>query len=443
VALRGGPAVSMAVGTVAVGAAGYGFVSLTGHVLAPVDAAALASVYLLINIIGPGLFFALEQETSRATSVRLAVYGTLGPVVRNGLLLAGGVLAVVLAALFALSGPLTERVLAGQTGLFLAVVLSVVTSAMVYLTRGLLGGLRRFPSYAATLTVEGLARLLPCVALTVFGGATGLAYALVFAAGSAVGALAGLPGVRRGAPDPATAPDPTTPDLSAPAEVPASVSLGAMARGLGLLLGGTLLMQAVANLAPIVVTARLGTAGAATAAAFAAAFVLVRVPLFLFAPVQAMLLPDLTRAAAAGDFAAVRARVRTIVLAVLAIGLPSAALAALVGPQAARLLFGAKIDLSGSMVGLLGLGTVALMIAQALQPGLVAIGRHRHVTIAWGLSTVTLVAMLVLPGSPVAIAAFGQVVASSVVAVGMAVALRAGLGSRARSAPSLGPEPVR
>ena len=54
-------------------------------------------------------------------------------------------------------------------------------------------------------------------------------------------------------------------------------------------------------------------------------FVLARIPLFLFAPVQAFLLPTLTAGAEHGDIAQVRYRVRVALLAVGGVGCPGAA----------------------------------------------------------------------------------------------------------------------
>lgn len=424
----------MAGGLGIVGAAGYGFVALAGHTLPAQEAAAVASLYLLVNIIGPGLFVALEQEASRAVSARLVTGGGLAPVVRLALLHGLIMLVGVLAVLAAISPVLTGRALGGQWGLFAAVVLSVVTSAAVYLVRGLLGGAQRFSGYAATLGVEGVARLLPCVALALSGSPDGVLYAMVFAAGSGFGALAGLPGLRRPPAEPSST---ELPDAGAPTATPTEVTFGGMGRALAMLVAGTLLMQLVANLAPVVVTSRL-VADAASAAAFASAFVLVRVPLFLFSPVQAMLLPALTRAATTGDLADLRARLRLILLAVAAIGVPGALLSFTAGPWAVRLLFGAEVTLSGAVVGLLGVGTIALMVAQVLQPGLVALGGHKHVTIAWVAGSAALVGLLALPGDPLRAAVIAQLAASTLVVAVMAAALARAL----RRQGDRGPRPV-
>jgi O-antigen/teichoic acid export membrane protein len=180
-------------------------------------------------------------------------------------------------------------------------------------------------------------------------------------------------------------------------------------------------MLLVMNVAPIVVTARLPE-DAVTAAAFASAFVLARIPLFLFAPVQAMLLPSLTRAATAHDFAGVRARLRVILMAVLAIGLLGVLASFTVGPWAVQVLFGAEVRLPTTVVGLLGVSTVGLMTALVLQPGLIALGAHKQVTYGWAAGTVVLVALLALPGDPIQAGVIAQLAGAALV---VAIMLRA------------------
>lgn len=401
----------MGAGLTLVGAAGYGFVSLAGHTLPAAEFAAINSFYLMVNIIGPGLFSALEQETSRSVSAGLAGGRGLTSVVRHAWKLAAGLLVAVLVVLLAVSGPLTDKALAGEWGLYFAVLLSVATSAAVYLVRGFLGGTQRFAGYAATLGAEGLARILPCIVIWLSGMPNATGYAFVFAAGSGLGALAGLFWLRA----------PT--DRTVAADLTPSSGTGReMVRGLSFLVGGTVLMLVVMNLAPIVITPRLGDQ-AALAAAFGSAFVLARIPLFLFAPVQAMLLPSLTRAATRGAYGDVRVTLRKILLAVGAIGIPGVLASYLIGPWAVQVLFGAEVRLSGVVVGLLGLSTIGLMVGQVLQPGLIALGRHRSVTGAWLTGTVVLVGLLTLPGDPIRAGVIAQLAGAALVVVIMLVTL--------------------
>jgi O-antigen/teichoic acid export membrane protein len=302
----------------------------------------------------------------------------------------------------------------GRWLLLVALVFGSATSAAVYLARGLLGGSRRFGGYAATLAVEGLARLVPCIAVALAGVQNAGLYALLFAAGSGVATLAGLPALRRSSHE------------AAVENAGSAVSTATMARASAVLAGSTLLAQLVANLAPVVVSGRLA-ADTATAAAFASAFVLVRVPLFVFAPVQAMLLPTLTAAATRSDLAEVRRKLRLILAAVAVVGVLGALLSFVLGPWAARVFFGAKVTLPGVVLGVLGLGTFALMIAQVLQPALVAMGLHRAATVSWLAGSAVLTGLLFLPGDPLRAAMLAQLIGSVLVVAGMSTALSAAI----------------
>lgn len=402
------PAVVVGLGTLVLGASGYAFVAIAGHSLSAADGAAVAAFYLLVNIVGPGIFSALEQQASHATSRALARGERAGGAVRR-VGREGVVLTVVVLGVLALVSPvLVERSLKGSWPLFVAVVVAVVTSAAIYLARGVLGGMRRFTGYAATLAGEGFARLCGAVAVVVAGVAGAGLFGMTFALGTVVGVVAGLVWLR-----------------SRPAPVPGGVVEPAGAErvdSLALLVMAGLLVQAVANVAPIVVTARLPQ-DAALALAFSSAFILVRVPLFVFSPVQALLLPGLTEAATRGDLGAVRAVLRRITVWVLAVGVVGAVGSAVLGPWAVRVFFGAEAGLSWVLMGALGVGTLLLMVAQVLQPALIALGARSAITASWVAGTVVLLAVLVLPGSPVVVATVAQLAGPLLVAAGMAVAL--------------------
>lgn len=407
----------MAGGLLVTGLAGYGFVALSGHTLPARDAAAVAALYLLINLVGPGVFAALEQETNRSIGAELAAGGTVDAVRRRAALVGGGLLVLVLAVLGGLAPVLVPTTLGGNTGLFFALLLGTVTSGVVYLARGLLAGTSRFAGYAATLAGEGAARLLPCILLAVLGGANAVVYGVFFAAGSLFGVVASWPWLRR---------------MDAPgagSERPSATTTAEMGRKLLLLVGSTTLLQLLGNLAPIVVAGRL-TTNAALAAAFTSAFVLARLPLTAFAPVQALMLPPLTAAAARGDLPAVRRLLLRIVAAAVAVGLLGTLAAGAIGPWAVRILFGAKVDLGGAMLAALGASTMLLMLGLILQPGLVALGRHRIVAGSWALGAIVLVGLVFLPGDPLRAAIIGQLIGSGLVVVGMVAGLFAALRDR-------------
>lgn len=77
------------------------------------------------------------------------------------------------------------------------------------------------------------------------------------------------------------------------------------------------------------------------------------------------------------------------------------------------------------VIGLLGLSTVAMMLAQVLQPALIALGRHRVTTRAWLAGTAVFFAVIFAPVQPLAAAVTAQVAAPALVVAWMAAALHA------------------
>ena len=63
------------------------------------------------------------------------------------------------------------------------------------------------------------------------------------------------------------------------------------------------------------------------------------------------------------------------------------------------------------------------MVGQVLQPGLIALGRHRSVTGAWLAGTVALVGLLALPGDPIRAGVIAQLAGAALVVVIMLVTL--------------------
>lgn len=398
---------SMALGLGLVGLAGYAFVAIVGRVFGtgadPNDLTALTSVYLLTNIIGPGLFVALEQEVSRGVSHRSATGRSIRPAALRGAVL-GVVMAVPATALLvALWWPALSSVLNQRVGLLAALALAVAGSGVVYWTRGVLSGQQRFVAYAGTLHIEGSSRLVGLVVLLGLATQVPEAYAFVFAAGAGIAGLAMIPTLRLGSR--------AGHDLT-----------DRMGRSLVFLVGSTLLMQLIANLGPVVVTYRM-PADALAAGAFAATFVIARIPLFLFAPVQAMLLPALTRSVATGDRDAFRRRVLQTLVVIGAFGLLGAVLGGTVGPWVVGTLLGIPSPPGPLVLVLLAVATSLLMVCQMLQPALVAAGRQRQVAIAWVSGAVVFVGLLVAPWEPITAALLAQLAGPAVTVAVAGVAL--------------------
>jgi O-antigen/teichoic acid export membrane protein len=388
-------------GAAAIGLSGFVFLSAVGHGhLDPAVAAALSSVYLLSNILGPGVFVAVEHETSRRVST------AVGPV-RPGQPGGGTGRATVLLTLltlvllFAGGQALLQRVLRGDPALLVALAVAVIGSAAVFRVRGLLGGRRLFRRYAGSLLVDAGVRIVGVLVLVTVGSTSGAAFALALCFAPGVAAVLTRPtgrfddGDRRG--------------------VPAAI---------GLLLGASLLSMAVANLAPVLVNAALPD-DPARAFAFACTLVLTRAPLLLMGPVQAMLLPTLTAAALRGDAAEIRRQLRRGLTVVAGLGVLAVGLAATLGRPVLRLLFGPAADgMPTGVVAALTLSAMLLMAVALMQPALVALGGHRTLITGWACGAVVFGAVFAaLAGGDPVTAAVAATVAAPAVALTVQLAV--------------------
>lgn len=416
-----GQSTKMGIGLVVFGLAGYLFIVLTGRTLSKSEANLATSLYFLINIIGPGIFYALEQLTSRSVSSAIAVGAPIGPAVRR-VCRAGIVLTVaVLVILVACSPILVRDTLHGNWAVYLEVLATPLLYAVYSVVRGLLGGMQRFGGYAAMLTVEGAGRLLVCVLLVVVHAPSAWVFGIGFLVATALAMAVGarwLRGWPAGSTDRADSAD----------SVVASPAGTALLKGLGALALAALCAQLLPNLAPLVVNSRL-PATSATALAFAQAAVLARTPLLLFFPVQTMLLPNLSAAVARGEGALLARRIRMVLVAVAGLGVVCAAGFLLLGPWVLRTFLRTTTELPTTVMLLLVLSTFVFLAAYAYQPALVALGREPTVTLGWVGGSVVMLLFVLVRADPVTVESVAQVVGPAatlaIVYAGFRIGLRA------------------
>lgn len=407
---RKGDVAAMIAGTLLVGLSGYLFLALIGH--GRFDAAttaALSATYLIGNVLGPGIFVALEQETSRVVSDGLARSGVGMPTrVRRMAGIDLGLGLASLLVLLAFAPLLLSRVLGGEIGLVAALALAVVGSAAVYLVRGLTGGQQRFRRYAMTVLIDGGVRIVGCVTLVLVGSTEPVAYAVALCAGPAVAALltARGSGPRKLVP---VVGEPVVDSVDArPPE------LGRLVRDVGLLLVASALTMVLANLAPVVVTALLPD-DPITAAGFAGAVVLTRVPLLFMGTISALLLPGMTAAAAMDDRPALGRTVLRGLAAIGAIGVLAVVGTLLVGRPVVTILFGAERDTtSTATLAWLTTSAVLFMAVLLLQPALVALRLHRSLAWAWVAGTVAFALCFLVPVAPLQQGVLAQIAGPAV-----------------------------
>jgi O-antigen/teichoic acid export membrane protein len=371
-------------GVVVLGVSAYAFLAMAGRGLGVERFAVLSVLWVLVFTVGPGLFLPLEQEVARAVAARRAAGQPYGPLVRRTAAAATAFAAATTAVLLLASPVLVPRALGGDAGALAALGLAVWALAAAHLSRGVLAGTGRFGHYGAQLGLEGAVRAGGAALLLGVGVGSVLGYGLLLGGATALAVIVtagGLSGLREPGPP---------------------ASLGELSRALGLLFTGAVLSQALVNAGPVLVALLEPPGEQGAAGRFLAAAVLSRVPLLLFAAVQASLLPRLSELAAAGRPAELRELLGRTALAVAGLGLAGVALAAAAGPPLVALLFGSAFDVDRAPLVLLSGATTAFMLGVVLAQACIARERPGAAAAGWAVGVAVLVAATaLLPGEAV------------------------------------------
>lgn len=360
------PPGTAAVGTglALLGVASYVHLAVAGHRLSEGDYSSLSVLWSIVFTLGPGLFLPVEQEIARLVATRHSRGLPPGPVVRQGGALAAAVLGTLLVIIYAARTVLADLLFAGSIAMVAVLAGSLTALAVAHTTRGLLAGLTFFPSYGTQLGVDGSLRIAVVAVLGVAGVDSPIWYGLVLVVApvAAVAMTARPVWSRLGSGSP--------------------IGWRPLLHGLGLLTVSSLLSQAVVNVGVINVRL-LAPADLVAAGALLSALVLVRVPLFVFASLQASLLPGLAAATAIGDTPTFLGMLRRALGIVTALGLAGSLLGVLLGPWLVLVLFDAPYVVGHGDFAWLGAATLAYLWAMVLGQALLALGRHRAHAVSW------------------------------------------------------------
>lgn len=402
-------------GVVALGASAYAFLILAGRGLGVERFAQLSVLWVLVFTVGPGLFVPLEQEVGRAVAARRARGSGSGPLVRLATRIGAGTAAAVTAGLLLSAPLLLPLLLDGSVALLATLLVAVWALCAAHLSRGVLAGAGRFGHYGGQLGAEGLLRVGACLALVLAGVTAVAAYGLLLGGATLAAVLltaGGLRGLRAHGP---------------------AASGRELSRHLGLLLAGSVLAQALVNLGPVLVKLLAPPEQQGAAGRYLAGAVLTRVPLLLFASVQASLLPRLSALAAQGREAEFRSTLLRIAALVAAAGGAGVLVLVAVGPELVRLLFGAGFELGRDELGLLALGSALYMVAVVVSQAHIALGRHATSTAGWAAGVAAL-GLATLLGTGVV----GRVVWAFVLGTAAALVVLAALLPRSQRAAAAG-----
>ena len=395
-------------GLAVLGGASYVHLAVAGHELTTTGMAAMSVLWAITFSLGLGLFFPVEQELIRHIAARVVTGEGIGPVVRRGAALSAAILVVVVVPLAAAARPLADALFGGEIAMVAALAGALAALAVVSVSRGVLAGTGRFHAYGAQLGIDGGLRILLAAALGAAGEHSPFLFALILTVAPLLSVACTLrPALRDLHPGPA-------------------ITWMALCRGLGLLIGSSLLAQLVVNVAVINVDL-LSPGRPAVVGALLAAMVLARVPLFIFASLQAALLPGLAGAIAGGQYRSFRLLVARASGVVGALGVAGGLLAVLLGPRLAPVLFGVRAILGPSDFALLAGGTTCYMLAMVLGQAAMALSGHRDLLLAWTAAAVVLAVITFLPGQVNlrVEAAYALSSVTAALALGLVVFLRA------------------
>lgn len=367
---------TVAAGLAVNGIAVYAFTVLASRNLD--DSSGVLTLWFLVYVLGPGLFYPVEQELSRAVTARMVLHERFGPVARRAALLTAGLVSVLVVLAAVGAGPAADAWFDGQTSLVLVGAMVVASYGALHWLRGVLGGTQHFGVLGQLLAAEGGSRLIFAAVLVAAGAASTLGFALCMLAAPLFAWVVGW--LQRPA-DSGTQSHGSWRDLS---------------EHLGWLLIGALLSQTLANAAPLAVALLAKDHESDVVEAFSAAVFVTRVPLFLFQAVQVSLLPRLTALATQGQWPGFRQGLRRLMLVVGGITVLGVVGAAIVGPFVTKIAYDQDVD-RGELV-LLTAGVGATMGAIALSQAQVALRRHARVALGWGVGLAAFVVMMALPG---------------------------------------------
>ena len=266
------------VGVIVSGAATYGFLALTARAVGPERYASISVLWGMTVLATLGFLLPVEQEVARAIAHRRARGVGAHPVVVRAAQLGAVIVAALLGLVAVTSSSLRERLFDGSAGMVGCLAAALGAYLLMHLGRGVTSGSARFAGYAFLLGGEAVIRLVACVVLFAAGVETTTPYglALAFSPLLAVAVVA-----TRGA---------GITDDGPPAP------LREVTTALGQLVAAAVLAQLLVNGPLIAVRLLAEDAERAAAGRFLAGLVVARIPLFLFAAVQAALLPRLAGA---------------------------------------------------------------------------------------------------------------------------------------------------
>ena len=341
----------------------YAFLAVARRALDDAGFDAIAVLWAVMIVVGPGLFQPLEQEVGRALARRRAAGVGAGPLVHRVALLGGLLLAGAIALILVFRDVLLDRLFDDEPLMLLALALALAGFCAGHLVRGTLSGNGRFGPYARFFAAEGTLRLLGGVALAAASVTLAGAYGLAMGAAPLLAAGVALIGQR---------------GLTRPGPV---AHWSELSEALGYLLIGSMLTGLMLNIGPLAVHVLAPEGDVGAAGRFYAGLAIARLPLFFFQAIQASLLPMLAGYAGAHDYPQFKRALGRLLALVTGVTVVAVVGSSALGPFITEQVL--QHDLSTVDMALMAASMGLFMITISLDQSLLALHGHRRMAVGW------------------------------------------------------------
>ena len=356
----------VAAGLLANGASALVFLALARRDLSAELYSILAVVWVVLFTLGPGVFVPVEQELARQVSSRRALGVAYVDVLRQAVLLVLAVLGLLIALLVGIAGLTKTASWFDKPASMAWLIAAVASVAAASLARGMYAGTGKFGRYGAQLGLDGVLRLVAGAGLLLSKSGDLAMWVAVLAVAQALSVVVTWPRrLYQGPPTVATRASRLT----------FSVATGA-------LLIATVASQSVANGGVVLTHLDSSYKTADAPGRVLIALIVTRVPLFLYAAVQASLLPKLAHLVAVGDDAGFRRLINSTVSASVGISVVNLIAVAFLGGWMMSHIFAVRPLGRGTLV-LLAAGSAVFIVASIGGQGLIARARHQRTAAAW------------------------------------------------------------
>ncbi len=399
-ALVGGRS-SLTVGLLLDGVASYVFLSAAGRDLGPDKFAVVSVLWVVLFLVGNGLFIPVEQELSRSIASRAARGSGWDSLVHRVTVASAVVLGAALAVGVIARDHIADSLFRGDVAFVWLLLFGLVGVWLMFVLRGILSGEHRFHAYGLMFAADALGKAIPGVALLWWGALHPSAYGVVVA-GSAYLGIAVAWACLRWRRHRATRGDVDLSDrvLHPAGEAPdVAPDWGRLTTSMGFLLLTSFLSALAINIGTVSIEVIGSRVDADKAGIFLSGLVIARIPLFLFQAIQAIVLPRLSRLAALGDLVGFRSDLRRLNLAMAGCTTFAVVGAAAIGPLAVRILFGEEFALLGARdMALLTLASMLMTAALTLNQAQIALHHQRQTGWPWGVATAAFLAIVATNG---------------------------------------------